>query len=69
MHNQQTQVAPSAPLYSSSGSSYDGLVDQTRNLSLTSAKKEKPAEDVLFQDLVDFAKARPTTSKPNYRSF
>ncbi|PWA62755.1 target of Myb protein 1 [Artemisia annua] len=69
MHNQQTQVAPSAPLYSSSGSSYDGLVDQTRNLSLASAKKEKPAEDLLFQDLVDFAKAKPTTSKPNYRSF
>nr|GEW68580.1 TOM1-like protein 4 [Tanacetum cinerariifolium] len=68
-NNQQTQVTPSAPLYSSSGSSYDGLLDQTRDLSLASAKKEKPAEDLLFQDLVDFAKAKPTTSKPNYRSF
>ncbi|GJZ69954.1 TOM1-like protein 4 [Tanacetum coccineum] len=67
-NNQQTQVTLSAPLYSSSGSSYDGLVDQTRDLSLASAKKEKPAEDLLFQDLVDFAKSKPTTSKPNYRS-
>ncbi|GKB91368.1 hypothetical protein Tco_0963640, partial [Tanacetum coccineum] len=67
-NNQQTQVTPSAPLYSSSGSSYDGLVDQTRDLSLASAKQKKAAEDLLFQDLVDFAKAKPTTSKPNYRS-
>ncbi|KAJ9560226.1 hypothetical protein OSB04_005386 [Centaurea solstitialis] len=58
-----------------SGSSYDGLVGQTQNLSINSSttanKKEKP-EDALFKDLVDFAKAKSSPSSsssyPN-RSF
>ncbi|GMN56439.1 hypothetical protein TIFTF001_025557 [Ficus carica] len=58
---------------SGSSSSYDSLVGQTQNLSLNSfapTKQEKP-EDALFKDLVDFAKAKSSsssTSKPN-RSF
>ncbi|TYH72561.1 hypothetical protein ES332_D05G263300v1 [Gossypium tomentosum] len=55
-----------------SGSSYDGLAGQTQNLSLNSTtptKQEKP-EDALFKDLVDFAKAKSSSSsKPNNRSF
>ncbi|KAJ0939779.1 putative target of Myb protein [Helianthus annuus] len=58
--------------HSSSGS-YDSLTGQTRNLSLdskTPPKKEKP-EDALFKDLVDFAKAKSSTSSSSYpnRSF
>ncbi|XVE83701.1 hypothetical protein DITRI_Ditri16bG0107800 [Diplodiscus trichospermus] len=55
-----------------SGSSYDSLVGQTQNLSLNSTirtKQVKP-EDVLFEDLVDFAKAKSSSSsRPNNRSF
>ncbi|XVE95581.1 hypothetical protein REPUB_Repub02eG0111000 [Reevesia pubescens] len=55
-----------------SGSSYDGLVGQSQNLSLNSTtptKQVKP-EDALFKDLVDFAKAKSSSSsKPNNRSF
>ncbi|CAK9326098.1 unnamed protein product [Citrullus colocynthis] len=51
-----------------SGSSYDSLVGHTQSLSLsppTPTKQEKQ-EDVLFKDLVDFAKARSSgSSKPN----
>ncbi|XP_022768046.1 TOM1-like protein 4 [Durio zibethinus] len=54
------------------GSSYDSLVGQTQNLSLSSStptKQVKP-EDALFKDLVDFAKAKSSSSsKPNNRSF
>lgn len=56
---------------SGSGSSYDSLVGQTHNLSLSSTppKQVKP-EDALFKDLVDFAKAKSSSSsKPNNRSF
>ncbi|KAE8666656.1 hypothetical protein F3Y22_tig00112495pilonHSYRG00097 [Hibiscus syriacus] len=56
-----------------SGSSYDSLVGQTQNLSLNSATatKEVKPEDALFKDLVDFAKAKSSSSsKPNNnRSF
>ncbi|XAR49607.1 hypothetical protein NMG60_11032865 [Bertholletia excelsa] len=51
-------------------SSYDSLVGQTRNLSLnwsTPSKQEKQ-EEALFKDLVDFAKAKSSSPKPN-RSF
>ncbi|XP_057973548.1 TOM1-like protein 4 [Malania oleifera] len=51
-----------------SGSSYDSLVGQTQNLSLNSSTptKQEKSEDALFKDLVDFAKAKSSTSsKPN----
>ncbi|GAV72896.1 VHS domain-containing protein/GAT domain-containing protein [Cephalotus follicularis] len=57
---------------SGSGSSYESLVGQTQNLSLNSStptKQEKP-EDALFKDLVDFAKAKSSSSSSNpNRSF
>ncbi|KAF4387196.1 hypothetical protein F8388_008830 [Cannabis sativa] len=70
------QHIPSGTAHSSSGSSsssYDNLVGQTQNLSINSStppKQVKP-EDALFKDLVDFAKAKSSSSsasKPN-RSF
>jgi len=60
----------------SNGGGYDGLVTQTENLSLNQNEKSsassRPAasrqtkpEDSLFKDLVDFAKAKPSSlSKP-----
>lgn len=55
-----------------SNSSYNSLVGQTKNLSInppTPTKQEK-AEDALFKDLVDFAKAKSSSSssKPSNRS-
>ncbi|XP_076944056.1 TOM1-like protein 3 [Bidens hawaiensis] len=65
---------PSYPEPTYAKPSYDSLAGQTKNLSLNSKqppKKEKP-EDALFKDLVDFAKAKSSTSStssyPN-RSF
>ncbi|KAH9757281.1 TOM1-like protein 3 [Citrus sinensis] len=57
-----------------SAASYDSLVGQTQNLALNSSnpKKEEKPEDVLFKDLVDFARAKTSsssTSKSNNRSF
>ncbi|KAL5776795.1 hypothetical protein ACOSP7_009721 [Xanthoceras sorbifolium] len=71
-YNQRQQFFEQhAPLSSSgSGSSTDSLVGQTQSLSLNPSnptKKEKP-EDALFKDLVDFAKSKSSSSKPN-RSF
>ncbi|KAL6515484.1 hypothetical protein OROHE_018518 [Orobanche hederae] len=55
---------------SESGSSYDSLVGQTRNLSVKppGQSKQEKTEDALFRDLVDFAKAKSSSPKPN-RSF
>ncbi|KAL2454354.1 Target of Myb protein 1 [Abeliophyllum distichum] len=56
---------------SGSGSSYDSLVGQTQNLSIKSpatTQQENSNEDALFKDLVDFAKAKSSSPKPN-RSF
>ncbi|XP_059631691.1 TOM1-like protein 3 isoform X2 [Cornus florida] len=52
------------------GSSYDSLVGHTQNLSLKSSTptKQEKEEDALFKDLVDFAKAKSSSSNPN-RSF
>ncbi|XP_050212623.1 TOM1-like protein 3 [Mercurialis annua] len=71
--DQHGSVGGASHSSSGSGSSYDSLVGQTQNLSLNSStptKQTKP-EDALFQDLVDFAKAKSSssTSKPNNRSF
>ncbi|XP_010270344.1 PREDICTED: TOM1-like protein 2 isoform X2 [Nelumbo nucifera] len=64
-----------------SGFSYDGLAGQTQNLSLSQGKtnirdplietKQVKPEDALFKDLVDFAKAKSSSSsKPGgQRSF
>lgn len=61
------QVQGSNSNIGSSKSSYDGLVGQTQNLSIRSpnpAEKGKP-DDALFKDLVDFAKSKTSSPKPN----
>ncbi|KAJ0257528.1 TOM1-like protein 3 [Hirschfeldia incana] len=79
---QQYSQHSNVPQRTSSGSdsSYDDLVGQSRNLSLnptasaaaaasaTPPKKDDKPEDILFKDLVDFAKIRKSSSsssKPN----
>lgn len=66
---QQSSPGGASHLGNGSGSSYDGLVGPTRNLSLnpTTPTKQEKQEDALFQDLVDFAKKRSSSSssKPN----
>lgn len=54
-----------------SGSSFDNLLGQTNNLSLNSSTPKKPekSEDALFKDLVDFAKAKSSTSSKPNRAF
>lgn len=59
-----------SPLSFGSSSSNDNLLEQTQNLSMyssTPTKQEKP-EDVLFKDLLDFAKSK-TPSKPSSTPF
>ncbi|KAK4751979.1 hypothetical protein SAY87_020777 [Trapa incisa] len=61
------------PHHSSGSSSYDSLVNQAHGLSISSSGQPKSPnqEDALFKDLVDFAKAKSSSSaasKPN-RSF
>ena len=73
-HNQRQQFfEQQGAAHSSSGSSssYDSLVGQTQSLSLNSStptKQQKP-EDVLFKDLVDFAKSKTSSSSKPNRSF
>ncbi|KAG8660545.1 TOM1-like protein 3 isoform X3 [Manihot esculenta] len=68
---QHGSIGSSTNSSSGSGSSYDGLVGQTQNLSVnpsTPNKQTKP-EDALFKDLVDFAKAKSSSSSKPNRSF
>nr|XP_009781390.1 PREDICTED: TOM1-like protein 2 [Nicotiana sylvestris]XP_016502495.1 PREDICTED: TOM1-like protein 2 [Nicotiana tabacum] len=59
-------------VFGGGSSSYDSVVGQTKNLSINSSsqsKQEKP-EDALFKDLVDFAKAKSSSSSnQSNRSF
>ncbi|CAA3020334.1 TOM1 2 [Olea europaea subsp. europaea] len=74
-HNQRQQFFEESPVYgggpsnSRSGpSSYDGLVGQTQNLSIkspASSTKQEKQEDAIFKDLLDFAKAKSSSPKPN----
>ncbi|CAL5414627.1 unnamed protein product [Camellia sinensis] len=64
----QALSGSASPSSSRSGSSSDGLVGPTRHLSLnpSTPTKQETQEDALFRDLVDFAKARSSSSsKPN----
>ncbi|KAK9110318.1 hypothetical protein Sjap_018378 [Stephania japonica] len=73
---QQNQGFSSGSSHSSSGSgfSYDEIVSGTQNLNLDQRKneaqnsstptKQTKSEDALFKDLVDFAKAKSSPSKP-----
>lgn len=70
---EQHHAFPVSPARGSSPT-YDSLVGQTQNLALNSStpKKEEKPEDVLFKDLVDFARAKTSsssTSKSSNRSF
>ncbi|WVY89300.1 hypothetical protein V8G54_034814 [Vigna mungo] len=59
-----------SPLSFGSSSSNDNLLEQTQNLSMYSSTptKQEKSEDVLFKDLLDFAKSK-TPSKPSSRPF
>ncbi|KAH6785803.1 hypothetical protein C2S51_038258 [Perilla frutescens var. frutescens] len=51
----------------SSGSSFDSLVGQAQNLSIRSpaAVKQEKSDDALFRDLVEFAKAKSSSPRPD----
>lgn len=68
---QQAFSGGAAQTSSGSGSTYDSLVGQTQNLSLNSSTptKQVKQEDALFKDLVDFAKAKSSSSANPNRSF
>lgn len=71
-YNQREQVTEQQLAFSGNTSDscnettslHDSLVGQTQKLSLDSpaAEKQVKQEDILFKDLVDFAKARPSSS-------
>ncbi|XP_050363536.1 TOM1-like protein 3 [Argentina anserina] len=71
-YNQRQQFFEQQVGGPSSGSgSYDSLVGQTQNLSLNSSTptKQVKQEDALFKDLVDFAKAKSSSSANPNRSY
>ncbi|KAG6408290.1 hypothetical protein SASPL_131295 [Salvia splendens] len=52
----------------SSGSSFDSLIGQTKNMSLRSppgATEQEKADDALFRDLVEFARAKSSSPRPD----
>ncbi|KAL5714583.1 hypothetical protein ACHQM5_016524 [Ranunculus cassubicifolius] len=67
---QQWASGSTSPGSTGSGSSYDGLVGQTQNMSLNQEKNKaqgsslqtKSSEDALFKDLLDFAKTKSSSS-------
>lgn len=72
--DQQQPISGDSAIGSGSGSSYDGLVGRTQNLSLlepqgssTLTKQAKP-EEALFKDLVDFAMAKPSAKPGGQRT-
>ncbi|RAL45732.1 hypothetical protein DM860_009596 [Cuscuta australis] len=76
-YNQRQHYFEQQHLYSGSASdsskgstSYESLVGQAKNLSINppNPTKQEKEEDVLFKDLVDFAKAKSSSSKPSNRS-
>ena len=52
----------------SSGSSFDSLIGQTKNMSLRSppgATEQEKSDDALFRDLVEFARAKSSSPRPD----
>jgi len=68
----EKHVSGGSPPARTGSNSYDNIVGQTKNLSINSSSPSKPEkpEDALFKDLVDFAKAKSSSSSnQSNRSF
>ncbi|WMV26557.1 hypothetical protein MTR67_019942 [Solanum verrucosum] len=68
----EKHVSGGSPPARTGSTSYDNIVGQTKNLSINSSSPSKPEkpEDALFKDLVDFAKAKSSSSSnQSNRSF
>ncbi|KAH0684766.1 hypothetical protein KY290_023475 [Solanum tuberosum] len=68
----EKHVSGGSPPAKTGSTSYDNIVGQTKNLSINSSSPSKPEkpEDALFKDLVDFAKAKSSSSSnQSNRSF
>ena len=63
---QKAGTGGSQPHLSNDYSSYDNMVGNTKNLSLSpTPTRSAEHEEALFKDLVDFAKAKSSSSKSN----
>lgn len=64
---EQHGIGVSSSSSRSSGSSFDSLVGQTQNLSIKSPSttKQEKSDDALFRDLVEFAKAKSSSPRPD----